>query len=107
MPFERYKTFIISLKQVRIVIGMFQGIEVEDNNLTLKSLSVTRWSYRWEAMKAVVEQMPRIIKALLTLSVHRDPKTYTDSNALLNSICDFKFIFGLVVLRVILSNTYI
>jgi hypothetical protein len=35
----------------------------------------------------------------------RDVKTYTDSNNLLNAICDFKFVFGLVVLRVILSNT--
>ena len=35
----------------------------------------------------------------------RDVKTYTDSNNLLNAICDFKFVFGLVVLKVILSNT--
>ena len=64
---------------------MFQNIEVEGTHtkLTLKSLSVTRWSCRWEAVKAVVEQMPRIIKALLTLSVNRNPKTYTGSNALL------------------------
>ena len=78
----------------------------EDNtNLTLKSLSVTWWSCHWEAVKAVFNQIPRIIKALFTLSVDRDPKTYTDSNALLNSISDFKCVFGLVVLKVILSNT--
>jgi hypothetical protein len=54
----------------------------------------------------VFEQMPRIIRALLSLSSDRDVKTYTDSNNLLNAICNFKFVFGLVVLRVILiSNT--
>ena len=49
--------------------------------------------------------MPRIIRALLSLSSDRDVKTYTDSNNLLNAICDFKFVFGLVVRKVILSNT--
>ena len=34
-----------------------------------------------------------------------EPKTYNDSNSLLNSICDFRFVFGLMVLKVILSNT--
>ena len=64
---------------------MFEDIVVEEDNtnLTLKSFSVTRWSCGWEAVKAVFNQIPRIIKALLTLSVDRDPKTYTDSNALL------------------------
>ena len=86
---------------------MFQDIEIDEDhiNLTLKSLSVTRWSCRWEAVKAADEEMPRIIQALLTLSKDRDPKTYTDSMTLLNAICDFKFVFGLVVLKVILSNT--
>ena len=49
--------------------------------------------------------MPKIMKALLTLSRDRDPKTYNDSNSLLHSMCDFQFVFGLVVLRVILSNS--
>ena len=85
---------------------MSQDIVVEEDNtnLTLKSLSVTWWSCRWEGVKAVFNQIQRIIKALFTLSVDCDPKTYTDSNALLNSISDFKFVFGLVVLKVILSN---
>ena len=88
--------------------AFFEDIEVEDEEhvaLTIKSLSVTRWSCRWVAVKAVVEQMPKIIEALLTLSKDRDPKTYSDSNSLLRSICDFQFVFGLVVLKVILSNT--
>ena len=87
--------------------SIFQNIQVEEeqSDLTLKSMSVTRWSCSWQAVKAVFEQMPKIIRALLSLSLDRDVKTYTDSSNLLNAICDFQFVFGLVVLKVILSNT--
>ncbi|XP_028406200.1 zinc finger MYM-type protein 1-like [Dendronephthya gigantea] len=89
--------------------AIFKDIEVEDEGedfkLTIKSQSATRWSCRWAAVKAVVNQMPKIIEALLSLSKDRDPKTYNDSNSLLNSICDFRFVFGLMVLKVVLSNT--
>ena len=69
-------------------------------NLTLKSSSAARWSCRWEAVRAVVEQITRI-----SCRDDRDPKTYTDSNALLSSICAFDFVFGLLLLKVVLSNT--
>ena len=87
--------------------ALFSDTEVqgEDLKLTLKSLSATRWSCRWEAVKAVYGQMERIVKALLTLSSDKDPKTYSESRALLTAICDLEFIFGLCVLKVILSNT--
>ena len=89
--------------------AIFKDIEVEDEDedvtMTIKSQSATRWSCRWAAVKAVVNQLLKIIKALLSLSKDRDPKTYNDSNSLLNSICDFRFVFGLTVLKVILSNT--
>ena len=87
--------------------ALFSDIEVqgEDLKLTLKSLSTTRWSCRWEAAKAVHGQMERIVKALLTLSSDKDPKTYSESRALLTAICDLEFVFGLRVLKVILSNT--
>ena len=75
-------------------------VEVDHINLTLKSLSATRWSCHWEAVRAVVEQITRI-----SCSDDRDPKTYTDSNALLNSICAFDFVFGLLLLKVVLPNT--
>lgn len=70
--------------------ALFGDTEVagEGLKLTLKSLSVTRWSCRWEAVKAVDEQMERIVKALLTLSSDTDPKTYSDSRSLLTAICD-------------------
>ena len=72
---------------------------------TLKSQSVTRWSCRYEAVKSVIEQLPHIVETLLRLSDDRDPKTYADSTALLNAIADFNFLFGLIILRIILSNT--
>ena len=49
--------------------------------------------------------MERIVKALLTLSSDKDPKTLSESRALLAAICDWEFIFGLCLLKVILSNT--
>ena len=39
------------------------------------------------------------------MSSDKDPKTYSESRALLTAICDLEFIFGLFVLKVILSNT--
>ena len=86
---------------------LFSDTEVqsEDLKLTLKSLSATRWSCQWEAVKAVYGQMERIVKALLTLSADKDLKTYSESRALLTVICDLEFIFGLCLLKVILSNT--
>ena len=70
---------------------LFKDIEVHGQAvaLTLKSLSTTRWSCRWAAVRAVLEQVPRIMEALVTLSKDRDPKTYNESNSLLHSICDF------------------
>ena len=51
-------------------------IETEECSLltTLKSQSVKRWSCRWEAVKAVDQQLERILKALLVLSTDRDAK---------------------------------
>ena len=87
--------------------ALFKDIEVheEDVALTLKSLSTTRWSCRWAAVRAVLEQVPRIMAALVTLSKDRDPKTYNESYSLLHSICDFQFVYGLMVLKLMLSNT--
>ena len=65
------------------------AVEEDHLRLTLKSLSVTRWSCRWEAVKAVVEQQERIVKTLLKLSVDKNAKTYADARCLLISVCDF------------------
>ena len=45
------------------------------------------------------------MKALLVLSTDKDVKTYLESRSLLHAICDFQFILGLCVLKIILSNT--
>ena len=56
--------------------ALFVNTEVkgEGLRLTLKSLSVTRWSCRWEAVKAVYGQMKRIVKVVLALLSDKDPK---------------------------------
>ena len=53
----------------------------------------------------MLEQVPRIMEGVVTLSKDRDLKTYNESNSLRHSICDFKFVYGLMVLKLILSNT--
>ncbi|XP_028406786.1 zinc finger MYM-type protein 1-like [Dendronephthya gigantea] len=88
--------------------AVFSSVKVDGNfikNLTLKSMSQTRWSCRWEAVKAIYEQIRKVIKALLILSEDKDTKTYRDTTALLNAVCDFQFVLGLILLKVILSNT--
>ena len=87
--------------------ALFHSVKVDSEQLvlTLKSLSETRWSCRWEAVKDVIEQMSKIVKALLILANDKDKKTYTDSCALVNGVCDFEFVFGLIVLKMILLNT--
>ena len=87
--------------------AIFNDIQIAGRSLvkTLKSLSVTRWSCHWEGVKVVIEELERIIKALLILKDDNNVKTYTDSRNLLIGICDFDFIIGLCILKIILSNT--
>ena len=87
--------------------AVFNSVKIDGDHLvlTLKSLSETRWSCRWETLNAITEQMRKINKALLILAKDKDTKKYTDSVAILNAICDFEFLFGLILLKVILSNT--
>ena len=58
-----------------------------------------------KAGKAVYRPLGCIVKALLGLSADKDLKTYSESRTLLTAICNMEFIFGLCVLKVILSNT--
>lgn len=87
--------------------ALFGDIESEECSLltTLKTQSVTRWSCRWEAVKAVDQQLERIVKALPVLSTNSDVKTCSKNHSLLHGICDFQFVLGLCVLKIILSNT--
>jgi len=72
---------------------------------SLISLSVTRWSYHWEAVKAVYEELESIFMSLLSLADNRVVEIYTNSRALLRTICDLDFALGLCVLKVILGST--
>ena len=87
--------------------AVFNSVKVDDDHLllTIKSLSETRWSCRWEAVKAVSKQMGKIVRALPIFSSDKDKKTYTDSRALINAVCDSEFVFGLILLKMILLNT--
>ena len=71
--------------------AIFNDMNVEEDHLrlTLKSLSVTRWSWRREAVKAVIEQQERIVKTLLKLSVDKNAKTSANARCQLTSMCDF------------------
>ncbi|PFX12983.1 Zinc finger MYM-type protein 1 [Stylophora pistillata] len=82
---------------------LFNDTEVQgkDLKLTLNSLTTIRWSCRWEAAKANGTDC----KSLLIQSSDKDPKTYSESRALFNAICDLEFVFGLCVLKVILCST--
>ncbi|QQP57420.1 Uncharacterized protein FKW44_002402 [Caligus rogercresseyi] len=73
--------------------------------IKLKSLSETRWSCRWEAVKAIDQQPERIIIALLKLSNNKDAKTSVDARGLVKAMLEFQFLLGLQTLKVIFSNT--
>ena len=57
--------------------ALFKDIKVYEEDVApkLKSLSTTRWSCRWAAVRAVLEQVPRIMDALVTLSKALRPTT--------------------------------
>ena len=66
--------------------------EVESSFIRiLKSLSVTRWSAHYESVKAVDEELFRIVKCLFVLSNDPDAKTSAKAKCLLTSILDFEF----------------
>ncbi|XP_066948596.1 zinc finger MYM-type protein 1-like [Macrobrachium rosenbergii] len=73
--------------------------------IKLKSLSETRWSCRWEAVKAVEQQPERILLALIELSLEKVAKTSADAKGLVKAMLEFQFILGLHTLKVIFSNT--
>eukprot|EP00795_Rhopilema_esculentum_P014860 gene14860-5984_t len=80
-------------------------LEESGHRRTLKSLSATRGSCRWSAVKATTEQIPVILKALLIFTDNSDPSCYNESSSLVQAICNFDFVFGLLILRLILSST--
>ena len=86
---------------------MFAEFQGDNTNLrlSLKSQSITRWSCRWEAVRAVYQQIEWIVGCLLEMSQAKDSTTYSSARSLLRSLLDFDFVFGLVLLKLIFSNT--
>ena len=88
--------------------SLFQKVDISEDGAfvrTLKNLSATRWSANWEAVRAVNDEMFRIIKCLIELRKDRDAKISSTAKALLINILDFEFVFGLHLLKIILPST--
>lgn len=86
--------------------AIYQDVETNESlRYKLKPQSETRWCCRYEAVKAVDCELERIIKTLLLLSDDKNTSTYANSRSLLKSICDFQFVLGLKVLKLVFSNT--
>ena len=88
--------------------AMFVNTEVPVESAlirTLKSLSVTRWSARYESLKGVKEELPRIICCLWSIVQECDSKSSAEAKSLLIAVCDFEFILGLEILMIILPST--
>ena len=88
--------------------SIFCDTEVSNNNnsfvRTLKSQGVTRWACHWESVKAVYEELTRIVTCLLTLYEDKDPKTSHEAKSLLIAVSDFHFLLGLCTLYVCYDN---
>ena len=90
--------------------AIFMSVEMDDSSgfvRVLKSLSVTRWTCHHEAVKAISEEMERIILCLdlILNDDSSDSKISSQAKGLLSNILDFEFIFGIEVLRIILIHT--
>nr|KAJ0219733.1 hypothetical protein LSAT_V11C200070050 [Lactuca sativa] len=74
---------------------------LQDNisNLTLKSLSQTRWESRVESVKAIRFQAPQLRKALLQLSKScGDPKIKSEAKCLATyELQNYEFLLGMII----------
>ena len=67
-------------------------------NMTVKSLSNTRWEARVKSIKALRFQAPQVRKALLELyNICDDAKSKSESESLASMIESFEFILGMVI----------
>lgn len=74
--------------------------------ITLKSLSETRWSARADATRTVVEQLPEVIDALFAVSedITCDSETSSKVTSLVQAIETFDFLVSLVVWHKVLNT---
>ncbi|XP_071700044.1 uncharacterized protein [Rutidosis leptorrhynchoides] len=87
-----YNVFSNSTKQWTVLLK-----HIDD--LTLKSLSGTRWESHVESVKAIITQIPQIKEALIQLSeVCEDGKVCRDAKSLIDGeFSSFEFILSLVI----------
>ncbi|XP_071689073.1 uncharacterized protein [Rutidosis leptorrhynchoides] len=87
-----YNVFSSSTKRWSILLEYI-------DELTLKSLSVTRWESRVESVKAIKTQVSQVKKALIKLKeVSNDAKVCRDAESLINGeFSSFEFVLSLVI----------
>ena len=91
--------------------AIYMECDVNNNDTgfirTLKSLSITRWTCRYDAVRAVDEELPRIVICLDKIQNDKssDAKTSSEAMSLLINIMDEKFLFAIEVLKIILVHT--
>ncbi|XP_071727678.1 uncharacterized protein [Rutidosis leptorrhynchoides] len=87
-----YNVFSNSTKRWTVLLNYI-------DDLTLKSLSATRWESHVESVKAIITQIPQIKEALTQLSeVCEDGKVCRDAKSLIDGeFSSFEFILSLVI----------
>ncbi|KAK2652088.1 hypothetical protein Ddye_011944 [Dipteronia dyeriana] len=75
------------------------------NDLTLKTLSTTRWESRINSVKAIKYQAPQIKEALLVLlDSSEDTKAKSEAESLANELEHFEFLLGMTIWHDILFS---
>ena len=85
------------------IFEKFKDTNFAGGSETLKSLSDTRWSCRFEAIRAISDNFDAITKALEELA-ENDQKCGSQANQLLKCVQDFEFILCLFFLRRVLGQ---
>ena len=105
MLWEPFQVCTMSSVQVQNGWPTLRILKLMRTSFLLKSFSDLRRACRYDAIRAIDEQMERVIKVLIFLSKDKDSKTSSDGRSLLGSVCNFDYILSHCILKFILSNT--